>query len=196
MSFFSPIQKPISSTRSRQRNLQGKSFDAPRSAMRRGQVLIEAAFIMPILLLFSLGILQFGLVYNAKLALEHACREGARYASIHARDKPIAGPPIQTADDLIKARIIRVAQQMGVQLAAGDIIIGPLPIPNTATVTSNRPLYGTIPITINYDMNKRRIIGREFYMPFNTTGSRKITLPIFDGPYTVSETVLMEGADV
>lgn len=164
-----------------------------RARVRRGQILVETAFILPILLLFTLGTLQFGLTYSAKLALQHACREGARYASVHAREKPLMVSPFSTADDLVEAKVIAVAQKMGVGINTSNVTVGPS-LPNTSSSTSNRPLYGTVTVTITYDMNRRRIIPRGFYLPVGK--GTMITLPIFDGPYTVSETAVMEGADV
>lgn len=164
--------------------------NAPTSrCKRRGQALIEAAFIMPILLLFMLSIVQFGLVYNAKLALEHACRESARYAAVYARQR-VMGTSSPDAD--IKAKAVRVANAMGVPLAATDITVGPL-IQNTALTANNRPLYSPITVTITYNMNSRRIIPAKFYMP---VGGTMIILPIFADSYVVSQTVIMEGQDV
>ncbi len=177
-------QNLASSTRLKQVN--------PRHAKRRGQALLEAAFVMPFLLIFMMGILQFGLVYHAKLAMEHACRDGARYAAVHGREKPpVVGSPL-TADYNITARIQKSAQNMGLGLKTSDITIGP-PSFNTAASPSNRPLYSTLPITVTYDMNKRRIIPGQFYIPIaNVT----VTLPIFAGPYSITENVVLEGADV
>ena len=53
---------------------------------RRGATLVEAAVVVPVLLLLTLGLVQFGLVYNAMLTLNNLAREGARYASVRAND--------------------------------------------------------------------------------------------------------------
>jgi Flp pilus assembly protein TadG len=44
----------------------------------RGSVLVEAALILPILLLLVFGIIDFSRAYNAKQALTHASREAVR----------------------------------------------------------------------------------------------------------------------
>ena len=48
----------------------------------RGAVLVEAAIVLPILLLLILGIVDFGRAYSAKQALTHATREGVRVYAV------------------------------------------------------------------------------------------------------------------
>jgi Flp pilus assembly protein TadG len=52
------------------------------SRMRRqsGTSIVEAAFTIPILLMFLLGIVEFGRAYNEYQVLTNAAREAARYA--------------------------------------------------------------------------------------------------------------------
>lgn len=47
-----------------------------------GQSLVEFALVVPILLLFILGILEFGWLLNAKITLTGGAREGARAAVV------------------------------------------------------------------------------------------------------------------
>lgn len=46
----------------------------------RGATIVEAALVIPILLLFIIGILEFGRAYNEYQVLTNAAREAARYA--------------------------------------------------------------------------------------------------------------------
>ncbi len=48
----------------------------------KGNVLIETALIMPILLLLVAGIIQFGFLLNAKIAVNSASYEAARAATL------------------------------------------------------------------------------------------------------------------
>ncbi len=50
------------------------------SRKQRGAAIVEAAFVIPILLMFVLGILEFGRAYNEYQVLTNAAREAARYA--------------------------------------------------------------------------------------------------------------------
>lgn len=53
-----------------------------RSYKQNGNVLIELALILPLLLLFISGIVQFGFILNAKIAANSAAYEAARTATI------------------------------------------------------------------------------------------------------------------
>lgn len=48
---------------------------------QKGQSLVEAALILPILLLLLVGVVDLGRAMSTKIALTNASREGARYAS-------------------------------------------------------------------------------------------------------------------
>jgi hypothetical protein len=67
----------------------------------RGAALIEAAMIIPILLLFTFGIWATARAWSINNTLEHAAREGARYgATIDPWD---AGPSPGTVRSIIDA---------------------------------------------------------------------------------------------
>lgn len=48
----------------------------------KGQSVVEFAILLPILLLLLMGIIQFGIIFSAQIALTNAAREGARAASV------------------------------------------------------------------------------------------------------------------
>lgn len=50
----------------------------------KGQSLVETALMVPILLLFLFGIVDFGRLLYTILTLDHAGREAARLASVHS----------------------------------------------------------------------------------------------------------------
>lgn len=56
---------------------------------KKGQALVEFAIILPIVLLLVMGILEFGLIMNSYLSIEHASREGARAGSVGGSDVDI-----------------------------------------------------------------------------------------------------------
>ncbi len=58
----------------------------------RGQTLIEFALVAPLALVFLLAIVDFGIAIDRKLVLDHAVREGARYAAVGG-DAQAGGPP-------------------------------------------------------------------------------------------------------
>ncbi|MEH6993013.1 TadE family protein [Neobacillus drentensis] len=55
----------------------------------KGQSLVETALMVPILLLFLFGILDFGRMLYTILTLDHAGREAARLASVHSSNADI-----------------------------------------------------------------------------------------------------------
>lgn len=63
----------------------------------RGQALAEFALVLPMILLFIAGIIEFGRAWNIKQAVTDAAREGARYAVVQ-------DPDIESTDD-VKAKI-------------------------------------------------------------------------------------------
>jgi Flp pilus assembly protein TadG len=78
----------------------------------RGQALVEFALIMPFLLLFIIGIVEFGRAWNQHQVITDAAREGARSAAIF---------DVAVTDDSVR-RIIRT------NLARGAVN------PNAATI--------------------------------------------------------------
>ena len=59
-----------------------------------GQALVEFALIMPFLLLFIIGIVEFGRAWNLHQVITDAAREGARTAVVH--------DPAMTLDSITK----------------------------------------------------------------------------------------------
>jgi hypothetical protein len=54
-----------------------------RCAEDRGASALEFALIVPILLVLVCGIIEFGFMFQAQMALSYAAREGARLASVN-----------------------------------------------------------------------------------------------------------------
>ena len=48
----------------------------------RGVALVEAAFVVPFLLILVMGLVEFGWIFNGYITLTGAAREGARVAAI------------------------------------------------------------------------------------------------------------------
>ena len=62
---------------------------------KNGNVLLELALILPVLLLFISGIVQFGFIFNAKIAVNSAAYEGARTATISEEPNSSAATAIE-----------------------------------------------------------------------------------------------------
>lgn len=62
-------------------------FSHPGKAKNeKGQVFVEFALLLPLLLLLFLGIVQFGILFYGQITVTSAAREGARLASIGKSD--------------------------------------------------------------------------------------------------------------
>lgn len=48
-----------------------------------GSAMVEAAVVMPVLILFIFGLIQYGLIFATQLSLEHAALVGARHATLY-----------------------------------------------------------------------------------------------------------------
>jgi len=60
----------------------GFGSDAKRGLRaERGAIAVEAALIIPVLMLFVFGIIDFGHAWFVRHVVQNSCREGARYAT-------------------------------------------------------------------------------------------------------------------
>jgi Flp pilus assembly protein TadG len=57
----------------------------------RGAVLVEAALVLPILVILLLGIIDFGFAFNSYISLRQGTREAARQAAVNTAPQPTAG---------------------------------------------------------------------------------------------------------
>lgn len=66
----------------------------------KGQSFVEFALILPILLIIVMGIIEFGLMFNAYLTISNASREAARYGSLGGSDIEITERVVLVASHL------------------------------------------------------------------------------------------------
>ncbi len=114
---------------------------AGRAPTRRlgdeGASAVEFALVAIVLSLFLIGILQFGVTFFQWLEMEHAAREGARWASL------------SNSEASTKAKTIAAAP--GIALTPANITVNP-PNPNismsgnpvTVTVRFDTPIFGPL----------------------------------------------------
>jgi hypothetical protein len=97
------------------------------SKRSRGQAMVELAFTLPIFLVILLGLVEGGRYVFYSETLNHAAREGARYAIIHgenAEDGIPTGPP----DDPSSAAVKQAVRDAAVGLGEPSAIVIPDPI--------------------------------------------------------------------
>jgi Flp pilus assembly protein TadG len=111
----------------------------PRRRDERGAALVEFALVLPVLVLFVFGIVEFGRAYSARIQLTSAVREGARAVALggtpaEAADATKDGAPGLPRDDIT--------------VTASTSCTGTTPAPN-ATVDASYPFRYTIPLFRN-----------------------------------------------
>ena len=78
-----------------------------------GATAVEFALVLPVILIFVFGIIEFGLLMFNKQVLTNACREGARLGTLVRENRDIE-------DTLIKNTVLQYAQNHLVTFGAGD----------------------------------------------------------------------------
>lgn len=61
-----------------------KNRNSYQSRREEGQSIVEAAFVIPLLILIICGILDFGWIFSNQLTVNNYSREGARYAVVNS----------------------------------------------------------------------------------------------------------------
>jgi hypothetical protein len=77
----------------------------------RGQSLVEFAFIVPVFMIFLLGMLEFGFAFDHLLTLNYASREGARVGAALADGSKL--PDCNDVDKYVVAAVERVLKSDG-----------------------------------------------------------------------------------
>jgi hypothetical protein len=113
----------------------------------RGQGLVELAILLPVILIVLSGLMEFGLMLNAYLAMQDAARNAARYASdglYYSRDSDISCTTTrdfyrQTAC-LVNQELAQERPEITLNLATGDdIIISAFSVGEGGQVTARHP---------------------------------------------------------
>lgn len=84
---------------------------------QRGQSLLEFALIAPFLLFFLLALVNFAIAVDRKIVLDHAVREGVRYASVGGQ--ALNSGTIASAQDV---KSYTAAQSQGI-VSAGAVTV-------------------------------------------------------------------------
>ncbi len=91
----------------------------PAARREEGAVLVEFAFVAPVFLLIVVGMLQLGIILNAKIDETHLASSGARYAAVNQNPNPDG-----SLQEYIRARAdtagMREAAQVCVEFLEGE----------------------------------------------------------------------------
>ena len=116
---------------------------------QQGAVLVEMALILPILLFFFVGIVDYGLILREYQILQNAAREGARISILKSFQKAQSTNPT-TTENAIKQRVVDYLAQEQISVALADVSVNQLATVDVGggisagasqiTVTYTRPL--------------------------------------------------------
>jgi Flp pilus assembly protein TadG len=93
---------------------------AARARGERGAVLVEAAFVLPVMLLFVAGIIDFGLAFKDLQTVFSATRVGARTASVETRQAGYADDVATAVTNSLNAVATGGYQELWVYKARSD----------------------------------------------------------------------------
>ncbi len=74
---------------------------------------MEFAVTAPMLILFLFAIVDFGIAMDRRITLQHAVREGARYAAVHSVEADIQQRTADQAQDIIGPADVTVCYEDG-----------------------------------------------------------------------------------
>jgi Flp pilus assembly protein TadG len=109
----------------------------------RGQGLVEFAFMLPILLLLTVGALNLGVAFYVKVVMENSAREGAYFMVYHTEDGKANGFA------LAKDATQREGQDSGVAIPDDDIVVKCM---QGVTENNDCPSGSTVVVTVNHEL--------------------------------------------
>lgn len=115
-----------------------------KSGQTSGQGLVEFALLLPILLLLTLGVLDFGRAFFVKVVLENSAREGAYYMVYNNSDDVRAGDFA-----LVKAAVQVEAENSGITIPLENIQVACM---EGTTVNNTCPSDSTVIVTVHFEV--------------------------------------------
>ncbi len=80
--------------------------------------MLEAALVLPLLLLVLFGTIELGRVANIQQTLDDAAREGARWSAL-----PAAGTSTLPGVSVVTSRVLAIAAAQNVSLSGSDVTV-------------------------------------------------------------------------
>jgi Flp pilus assembly protein TadG len=127
----------------------------------RGATLVEFAMVLPLLALFFVGIVDFGMILREHEILQNAAREGARFSAMTANSISGSSDPAAT-ESAIQNRVVKYLQQENISISSSRVMVNQAYVISVAgtTVTGSE-------VTVSY--SKSQFIGGSLFGPFTMT---------------------------
>lgn len=90
---------------------------------KKGQALVEFAFVIPLLLLFLFSIVEFGRIFGAELIVAYSAREGARVGTIGSTDDDIKSQVFNSAVNLDPSKLIVIIEPVSERIRGQQISV-------------------------------------------------------------------------
>jgi Flp pilus assembly protein TadG len=113
----------------------------PNMRSERGAALVEAAVILPVVILLIFGVVEFSRAYNAKITLTHATREGVRVLAISG-DAAAAEDAVVNASSPLDASLLSISSTA---CDSGE----PTSITATYPFSYDIPLFGSATVSMS-----------------------------------------------
>ena len=120
----------------------------PKTTLQNGQVLVEFAFVLPILVILVLGIIEFGIVFYNKAMVTNASREGARTGIVLQKDS--SGNCIPVPDSAIEKAVTDYLQAKLINFGDGSTSISTT-ISRNGNCPDQNPGGGDVTVTVSYN---------------------------------------------
>src|SRR5262245_17506517 len=129
-------------------------MDDMRKAGQRGQSMAEMAFVVVLLVMLSLGIVDFGRMLMVQNVITHAVRDGARMAAL-TKDTDwggltMSGTPLTTIRNRIRDQLSTVMSVAAAQTIANTANITRTNTGLTAGETASVNVTGSVPFLFSF----------------------------------------------
>jgi Flp pilus assembly protein TadG len=99
-----------------------------RARTERGQALLEIAFVLPLIIVFIMLLVDFGIAIDRRQVIQHAVREGARYGAVGAGITDIKQRVVDQSQGLLELTGVEVCYTdapggNGIPGNAGDSVV-------------------------------------------------------------------------
>ena len=109
----------------------------------QGAAVVEFALVLPILMMFLFGIVEFGRGYSARIELTSGVREGVRIAALWTG---VCAPPATAPVNDLQQCVLRTVQDGAQGLSRSDITVDTVArCPTDSAVDSNVTVRATYP---------------------------------------------------
>jgi Flp pilus assembly protein TadG len=112
----------------------------------RGAAVVEFALVLPLLVLFTFGIIEFGRAYSAKIELTAAVREGARAAAIAKSACADPAKVQECVEEAVRGAASGIDTGSVTLDTAKTTLCDAVPTPTNAEVTATYPFHYQIPL--------------------------------------------------